>query len=115
MATTLKLTRRGSFTVEQAKDTATQCGLEGTQKLFYRVEITCTPDALDENGFLIDQLEIHKYMTERHRTMDKFPSCERLSLQCLEEIRAMCSGVLEMEVTVGMNEKAFMTAHWSIR
>lgn len=112
MATTLTLTRRGSFIVEEADRRDTQCGVKGTQKFFYKVELTCTPEALDENGFLIDQLEIKNYMVERHRQMDEFPSCERLALRCLDEIRPMCKGVMAMRVTVGAGPEAYMTAEW---
>lgn len=110
----LKLTRRGKFTVKQAGKDETQCGIRGTRNLYYRVELTCSPQALDENGFLIDQLKIKEYMEKSHEEVEEFLSCEKLAMKCLEDIRGMCEGVMKMEVTIGANKEAFMTASWNI-
>jgi hypothetical protein len=106
----LTLTRRGSFRIRHVGNDATQCGLRGTRKLFFRVEVTCDESALDENGFIVDQLEILRLMRERHAVMQTMPSCERLALDCCREIEKLCKGVKKIRVSIGAGKFAFITA-----
>jgi hypothetical protein len=107
--TTLTLTRRGSFIVRMTHDDSTQCGIRGTRKLFYRVEIRCPETALDSQGFMVDQLEIHKMIRARYSWMTKFLSCENLALDCAKVMKGMVKEFLSVKVSIGMSERAFMT------
>jgi hypothetical protein len=106
----LTLTRRGSFRIVSVKNDTTQCGLRGTRKLFYRVEVTCPSVELDKNGFMVDQLDIHKMITERYAKMNKMPSCELLAIDCSQQVWKMVKKPIKVCVSMGMSARAFMTA-----
>lgn len=112
MPATLTLTRRGEINVLFAHDDSTQCGLKGTRKLFYRVEITCPDTELDDNGFMVDQLEVNAAITARYAHMDKFVSCERLAIDCSRMVAKMVKNALKVKVTIGATKLAFMTCVW---
>lgn len=106
----LTLTRRGSFKIESVGDDTTQCGLRGTRKLFYRVEVTCPDSELDSNGFMVDQLDIHAMLNKRYAKMAIMPSCERMAIDAARVVWGMVKAPTRVCVTMGMSAKAFMTA-----
>lgn len=106
----LTLTRRGSFRIGHVRDDATQCGLRGTRRIFYRVEVTCPDSELDANGFMVDQLDIHEALSRRYWRMDKLPSCERLAIDAAHMVWGMVKNPQRVKVSMGMSSKAFMIA-----
>lgn len=106
----LTLTRRGKFIVVTAKNDRHQCGIRGTRKLFYRVELTCPSTILDKNGFMVDQLDIDAMIQKRYSKMDKFMSCELLAIDCANAVRKMVKVARRVKVTIGSGKLAFMTA-----
>lgn len=112
MPATLTLTRRGEIEVLFTHDDSTQCGLKGTRKLFYRVEITCPDSELDVNGFMVDQLEVDAAIRQRYAKMDKFVSCERLAIDCSRFVSKMVKNALKVKVMIGASKMAFMMCEW---
>jgi len=110
MPTTLTLTRRGSFQIFVAKNDQHQCGLRGTRKLYYRVEVTCPDTELDEQGFMVDQLEVNRAIKLRYLKVDKFLSCELLAVDIARMVSKMVKNPLRVVAMCGMSEKAYMTA-----
>lgn len=110
MQAQLTLRREGQFQVEATEDRDTQCGIMGTSRFDYRVEVTCRETALDENGFIVDQLEIHKAMQEKYRMMFRLPSCEELAIHAAKMIASMCREIERVSVTISPMQGASMTA-----
>lgn len=109
----LTLTRRGSFTVKVeggADADATQCGLRGTRKFFFRVEVQCPETALDSRGFMVDQFDILKLMRTRYGKVATLPSCEMLALDACKAIHKMCPYATSIRTTIGTGPRAYMTA-----
>lgn len=107
----MTLTRKGTITVARTSDDRAQCGLRGTRRLLYRVKIVCHESLLDENGFLVDQLEVDRRIRRRYRNMDRFPSCERLALDIARFVfRRLCpEGTVAVTASVGASREAYMT------
>lgn len=106
----LKLTRRGEFVVRGVLDDRLQCGKRGLRRFHYTVELECDEGALDENGFIIDQLEIDQLMQSIHSAIQTLPSCEKLALRACALIRQQVAYPVKLAVSIGGVEGAFMTA-----
>lgn len=107
----LTLTRRGSFEVRAVKNSdATQCGIRGTRKFYFRAEIDCPSNAIDENGFIVDQFDVLRMFRARYRKVNNLPSCEHLALDACREIHKLAPYATDIRVTVGTGPKAYMTA-----
>lgn len=103
------LTRRGKISFSKVEHDETQCGVRGTRTLFYRVEIKCQgTDALDGNGFLVDQLKLAHTISAKYRRARTIPSCENLALDIAKLSKKMCKNVIGVMVVVGANKMAFM-------
>lgn len=115
MRAQLKLQREGRFYVEEAQDTRTQCGREGTTRFNYRVEVLCHDTALDENGFIVDQFEIHNLLNTRYKKLNRLPSCEELALDAAKAIAGMCKDLIGVRVFISPMKGAGMTATLDFR
>lgn len=81
---TLRLTRRGAFTVDpRATERATQCGRHGANVFRYHVVIECPPEALDSDGFIIDNAKVQRYFVEKWRLAKVIPSCEVMAMKAV--------------------------------
>lgn len=114
MPCSLKLTRRGSFSVKHVDGGSEadkhQCGIRGTRKFFFRVEVTCSESALDHRGFMVDQFDIQRLMKTRYATTQKLPSCERLAIDACHAVAELCPYAQHIAVTIGSGKFAYMTA-----
>lgn len=84
------LHREGAFDVLCTGDDSTQCGIRGTtRRLFYRVRIVGDEQHLTEEGFIIDNNEVHQYFVDKYREIEVFPSCERIVCQAVRDFKAL--------------------------
>ena len=101
--TQLKLTRRGEYTVTCAAeaDDKTQCGSQGMRTFFYHVEITAPLAALDEHGFLVDQLLIHDRIELMFRHVKWVESCELMAYGIVRRLAHMVPDATRVVAQVG--------------
>ena len=107
---TLTMTRRGTFTIERAHDDAAQCGPRGTRRFFYTVQVECPSDALDGDGFIVDQLDVAEFMQSSNRRWRVVDSCELMALNAAHGLYRLCPSARRVRVTVGASRDAYMTA-----
>lgn len=113
----LTLQRQGEFRVGQCGDDTTQCGMRGTRTLHYDVSIRSTERQLNENGFIVDQLEIQRYFDTRYQVVPRFLSCEEIACEATKGLRKLvgprrCNSI---KVTIAPGPNAGLTAEWSAK
>jgi hypothetical protein len=72
---------------EVLHDDSTQCGMRGTRHFYFECRITCPEEALDERGFIVDQLEVLARVQKRYSRVRSMPSCERLALDACRYVK----------------------------
>lgn len=119
MAMSLVIERHGEFVVTFSGSNADQCGAIGTQILRYVVRISGTEEHLTDQGFIIDNNDIHAYFVHKYKKVRDFESCERIaSKACMDFKNMFGKGKLapvrvnEIMVTVGGSPFAGITATW---
>lgn len=126
MSTKLTMRRDGTFKCDFIR-TAGKCGsiLEQCPEYYYECEIVAKP-ILDENDFLIDQLDIDEYFQKRYKCGHQPQSCERIALNAIDDIKFMLAGhlrfhqnrdieqiVYSIRISIGFNSDIAMTAEWT--
>lgn len=103
--------REGSFRMEEPA-TATKCGPPDIIEFRYECCIHTSEAHLDENGWIVDGMTIHNYFT-LHLAKQEFVSCERLTLQAVNDLRRLAPGCsrVEVKLTNGTNAIKF-ASHW---
>lgn len=123
-ATSLCIERTGKFKVRFSGDNSTQCGIRGkTETLHYIVRIDGDPRHLTREGFIIDNMEIHRYFVEKYAAIGDFKSCEHIAMTACDDLRAMFGRgnlrnvrVKSIRVSVSGNKwAAGITAGWEKR
>jgi hypothetical protein len=119
MSLSLVIERHGDFAVTFKGSNASQCGALGTQILRYVVRITGSEDHLTDQGFIIDNNDIHRYFVNTYKDVQDFESCERIATKACRDFKAMFGvgplsnvHVSEIAVTVGGSPQAGITATW---
>jgi hypothetical protein len=112
----ITINREGQFSVRHTHSSENQCGLKGTQVLTYKVKIIGDSDHLGNNGFLIDNDEIHNYFIVKYQKVREFQSCELIAVRACEALMKLCEGhgakVHAIDVTISGNPLAGLTASW---
>lgn len=65
-----------------------QCKDVGHKQYRYHVTVTCHSKNLDEQGFIVDHLDLHDTM---QKDMAKISSCEETVVKCAESIDRLCT------------------------
>lgn len=78
---TLTIRRVGVFQVETMG--SHHCGTGRFLEIDYALEVVCTPNELDERGFLFDQLKVQQFFDAVQIT---HLSCEKLAMKLAERI-----------------------------
>lgn len=113
MSCTLQIERDGKFSVRYTERNDNQCGNLKADILLYNVKICVADTALDENGFIIDNMVIYNYFRETFHEVAVFQSCERIALQAMQYFKDLIgSHLVSIEVTVSGVPEAKMTAKW---
>lgn len=111
---TLMIERDGKFSVRYTERNDNQCGNLKADILLYNVKICVADTALDENGFIIDNMVIYNYFRDTFHEVAVFQSCERIALQAMNYFRDMLKEhLVSIEVTVSGVPEAKMTARWN--
>lgn len=89
--------------------TACQCRKEGEREYPYVLEICCSPDQLDERGFIIDVDELDELLQEE---MDSVPmrSCELMADHFARFVRRLLTGAQWVSFTLFGASGGMMTA-----
>lgn len=109
---TLTLQRTGQFSVRYTRDHAHQCGptLEA-DIMNYDVTLTVGDEALDSNGFVIDNFAIEHYFHDTYHELPVFQSCERIALRALRDFKStLGEKLLAAKVTISGMPVARITA-----
>lgn len=110
----LQIERDGKFSVRYTERNDNQCGNLKADILLYNVKICVQESALDENGFIIDNMVIYNYFRDTFHEVAVFQSCERIALQAMQYFRDMLGEhLISIEVTVSGVPEAKMTAKWN--
>jgi hypothetical protein len=95
------------------------CGPDDKILRTFRYEIVCqaSDDALDEHGFLIDNMTVSSYVTTTYGNPDNpvTESCERLAQHIADGIKGLIpvlSSCETLDVTIYPFEGASITYHW---
>ena len=76
---------------------------QGERELNYRVEIQCSPDKLNSQGFILDRHEIPAYFERKWGgKVDVLPSCEEMARLAAEELAKLTGeGAVRVLADVG--------------
>lgn len=78
---TFNLHREGDFSVTTSG--ANHCGTEPNLKIWYKLDVRCSADSLDQRGFLFDQTKVKQWFSnQKHTSM----SCEAYTVFCGREL-----------------------------
>jgi hypothetical protein len=106
--------REGSFRMKEPA-TDTKCGPPDVSEFRYEACIHTDERQLDENGWIVDGTNIHRYF---HETLaaQEFVSCELLTLRAVRDLRRLAPGCsrVEVKLTNGTNAIKF-ASHWPPR
>lgn len=90
-----------------------QCGSSETRHYRYHVSIEGDSYNLDENGFVVDNLEIAKYFDDNyHKKAVKALSCEVMAAVAVHNFARMRNGLRRVKVTIWGSDKSFIEAEW---
>lgn len=110
----LKMKRTGVFTVNPHAEAVHHCGVPRNFDLHYIVEIETSDDHLDQNGFIIDNNEVHQYFAQTYRYISVFKSCELIAMEACEHFCRRVKGLDAITVSVsGRPGAAWLTSSWS--
>jgi len=109
----LRMRREGEF-VANWSDVHTGCGTPklGPNVYRYVCEIESTRESLDENGFILDNMEVDAYFQSVYSARVPAKSCERIAINAVEHIRRMLRDPLRVAVTIYGSPQAGLTAEW---
>lgn len=114
--TCFKMRREGQFLAKWSRE-ETKCGPAEAQPIYqYACDIVAAPE-LNDSGFIIDNLEVHRYFLNTYGTRP-LPaiSCERMAAHGVKSIKRMCEteGVTLISISVSVSGMtgAWLTAEW---
>lgn len=110
-----KMERDGQFLAKWTNE-ATKCGPASAQPIYqYKCVLVCAP-SLDENGFIIDNLQIHDYFVKTYGKALPAVSCERMAAHAVKTIKRMCQkdglAIEQVSVSISGMPGAWLTAEW---
>lgn len=114
--TCFKMLREGEFLANWTT-MATKCGPLTAQPIYkYVCDITTAPQ-LDENGFILDNLEIHNYFVKTYSKQLPAVSCERMAAHAVKTIRLMATRIqlplISVSVSISGMPGAWLTATYN--
>jgi len=111
----LLLTRAGWIQIGPVfGDDRNQCGSVGERRIRYHVAIVGNPSNLNPKGFVLDNNEVQRYFDEKYSKVEgDLPSCELMAMEACEDLASRSGCPVRVEVTVGGNPEAGLTAFWT--